>query len=273
VSELASAARAWRRARDPAGYHVAAVGVRLPSAGGTREVLRDVTLDVEPSEIVGIVGRSGTGKTTLLRVLGGLLAPSAGTVTLDGGAVAGPPDGVVMVFQDYTGALLPWRTVARNVALGIEQHVGRDERRRRVDAALEMVGLSERGSEYPARLSGGMAQRVQIARALAVAPRVLLMDEPFGALDAITKATLQDMVLQVHEQTGTTIVFVTHDLEEAIYLSDRVLVLMGSPGTVGEALATELPRPRDQLGTRELPRYLQVRHLLGRALRADDGDG
>ena len=135
-----------------------------------------------------------------------------------------------MVFQDYGNALLPWRTVARNTALGLEGRVGPDERRRRVAQALQMVGLADAGSEYPWRLSGGMAQRAQIARALALQPKVLLMDEPFGALDAITKAALQDALLHVQHQTDATVVFITHDLDEAIYLSDRVLVLAGRPG-------------------------------------------
>ena len=176
-----------------------------------------------------------------------------------------------MVFQDYGNALLPWRTVARNAALGLEGRVGRDERRCRVADALRMVGLEDHGSEYPWRLSGGMAQRVQIARALALEPKVLLMDEPFGALDAITKAVLQDVLLNVQRQTDTTIVFITHDLDEAIYLSDRVLVMTGTPGAITLDVDTEIPRPRDQLATRELPRYLRVRHLLGQSLRAEDG--
>ena len=189
----------------------------------------------------------------------------------DGETLHAPPAGVVMVFQDYGNALLPWRTVARNAALGLEGRIGRDERRSRVADALRMVGLEDRGSEYPWRLSGGMAQRVQIARALALEPKVLLMDEPFGALDAITKAALQDVLLNVQRQTDTTIVFITHDLDEAIYLSDRVLVMTGTPGAITLDVDTEIPRPRDQLATRELPQYLRVRHLLGQSLRAEDG--
>ena len=133
------------------------------------------------------------------------------------------------------------------------------------------MGLDERDSDYPSRLSGGMAQRVQIARAIAMQARVLLMDEPFGALDAITKATLQDVLLRVHQQTDATIVFITHDLDEALYLSHRLLVLCGRPGSIELTVTTELPWPRDQLATRELPRYLRLRHILGEALRADDG--
>jgi NitT/TauT family transport system ATP-binding protein len=251
-------------------YRVVGARVTLPAPDGAREVLRDVSCDVVAGEIVGVVGRSGVGKTTLLRVLGGLLPASSGTVSLHGRAVDAPPAEAVLVFQDYAGALLPWRTVSRNVALGLEGRVGRPERRHRVEHALRMVGLDGRGGDYPAGLSGGMAQRVQLARALAVAPSVLLMDEPFGALDAMTRATLQDVLLDVQRGSGATVVFVTHDLDEAIYLSDRVIVLAGTPGRVLLDLPTDLPRPRDQLRTRELPGYLAARHRIGEALRADD---
>ena len=252
-------------------YKIDAVGVRLPAADGPRPVLTDVSFDVRAGEIVGIVGPSGAGKTTLLRVLGGLLQASCGTVIFDGEVVRHPPSGAVMVFQDYGNALLPWRTVARNTALGLEGRVPRVERRRRVADALRMVGLEDRGTDYPWQLSGGMAQRVQIARALALEAKVLLMDEPFGALDAITKASLQDVLLDVQKETDATVVFITHDLDEAIYLSDRVLVINGRPGAIALTVPTELPRPRDQLATRELPRYLRVRHQLGQALRAENG--
>jgi len=252
-------------------YAVDGVGVDLRTPGGPRAILRDVSFDIGHGDVVGVVGRSGAGKTTLLRVLGGLLEYSCGTVVFDGELVRGPPHGAVMVFQDYENALLPWRTVARNAALGLEGRVGRDVRHERVAQALAMVELSDHVADYPRHLSGGMAQRAQLARALVLEPKVLLMDEPFGALDAITKATLQDVLLRVCEQTGATVVFITHDLDEAIYLSDRVVVLHGRPGTVALTVDTELPRPRDQLATRELSGYLRVRHRLGQALRVGDG--
>ena len=248
-------------------YRVDGLGVRLDGPHGSRSVLHDISLDIRAGEVVGVVGRSGVGKTTLLRVLGGLLKTDCGTVTFDGAPVTRPPTGAVMVFQDYQNALLPWRTVARNTALGLESRIGRRERDSLVAEALSMVGLGEHAKDYPWRLSGGMAQRVQIARALAMQPSVLLMDEPFGALDAITKAALQDILLEVQRKTGATIVFVTHDLDEAIYLSDRVVVLCGRPGAVALTVETELPRTRDQLETRELSRYLSLRHLLGEELR------
>jgi NitT/TauT family transport system ATP-binding protein len=256
---------------NPILYKVDGLCVRLPASDGQQAVLHNLSLEVREGEIVAVIGRSGVGKTTLLRVLGGLLRASSGSVTFDDKPVQAPPDGVVMVFQDYGNALLPWRTVARNAALGLEGRTGSGERRRRVDDALRMVGLEDSGTEFPPRLSGGMAQRVQIARALALAPRVLLMDEPFGSLDAITRAVLQDVLLDVQKQTDATVVFVTHDLDEAIYLSDRVLVLTGKPGAVTLVIDTEIPRPRDQLATRELTQYLQARHVLGQTLRAEDG--
>jgi NitT/TauT family transport system ATP-binding protein len=251
-------------------YRLDGVAVTLPGPDGDRPVLGNVGFEVFDGEIVGVVGRSGSGKTTLLRLLGGLLAPSAGTVALHGRPVLEPPGEAVVVFQDYENALLPWRTVVRNTALGLEKRVSTDERRRRVDDALRMVGLEHHGADYPWQLSGGMAQRVQIARALAMRPRVLLMDEPFGALDALTKAALQDVLLDVHRQTAATIVFVTHDLDEAIYLADRVLVLAGAPGHIALELRTDLPRPRHQLATREAASYLRARHRLGELLGAGE---
>jgi NitT/TauT family transport system ATP-binding protein len=250
-------------------YRVHGVGVTLQVSAGPLEVLRDITFELAQGEIIGIVGRSGTGKTTLLRVLGGLLPATTGAVEIDGQTIDGPPETVATVFQDYVNALLPWRTVARNVALPLERKLSKAERKERVQTALDLVGLGRRGSDHPWQLSGGMQQRVQIARALALSPRVLLMDEPFGALDALTKASLQDELLRMHAQTQATIVFITHDLEEAIYLSDRVFLIAGSPGQLTHEIPTNLPRPRDQITTRETDRYLEVRHLLSTALHEE----
>lgn len=247
-------------------YELRDVSVRLDTENGPLDILEDVNFSMRPGEIVGIVGRSGTGKTTLLRVLGGLLPATTGSCEVYGKPIDGPPDTVVTVFQDYGNALLPWRSVARNAELGIERSMAKTARRERVDEALEMVGLSSRRDEYPWRLSGGMQQRVQIARALAMRPRVLLMDEPFGALDAMTKATLQDELLQLKERTGATILFITHDMDEAVYLSDRVFVIAGSPGTITMQHQIDLPRPRHQISTRELPEFLSARHSLAEAL-------
>jgi NitT/TauT family transport system ATP-binding protein len=250
-------------------YSLTDVGVRLESSAGPIDILENVTFGVGDGEILGIVGRSGVGKTTLLRLLAGLVVPSSGEITFEGRTFSRPPERVVTVFQDYGNALLPWRTVERNVRLGLERHLRGAELATRVNEALSMVGLEDRRGDYPWRLSGGMQQRVQIARALAMRPRVLLMDEPFGALDAMTRAFLQDELLRVHKETGATIIFITHDLEEAIYLSDRVLVMSGPPGTISQSEEIRLPRPRDQLTTREQPEYLSVRHRLGVAIHAE----
>jgi NitT/TauT family transport system ATP-binding protein len=240
--------------------------VRLTGSAGAVDILRGVDLSIRRGEFVSILGASGSGKTTLLRVLGGLAPVTGGEVRCDGSVVSGPPSGVVTVFQDYSNSLLPWRTVRKNVALGVEGRLSKAECEQRIDEALAMVNLTASAAEYPYRLSGGMQQRVQIARALAMRPSVLLMDEPFGALDAMTKASLQDQLQQVQAATGTTVVFVTHDVEEAVYLSDRVVVLSGRPAAVGLSLDVPLPRPRDQITTKESPDYLDLRHRVYAAL-------
>lgn len=249
-----------------AGYQVHQVGVAFGAGADRLQVIEGIDFSVPHGEIVAVVGRSGTGKTTLLRVLSGLLAPTEGSLTVDGRGVKGVPDGVVTVFQDYGQALLPWRTVQKNVELGLEKSLTAAQRKERAREALRMVHLDGREREYPARLSGGMQQRVQIARALALEPRILLMDEPFGALDAFTKASLQDEILQVQERTGATILFITHDIDEAIYLSDRVLVIAGSPGRITHQVVPGLDRPRDQLQTRAHPDFLAARERLTEAL-------
>ena len=234
--------------------------------GAKRLVLDGVSFEVGAGEFVSIMGRSGVGKTTLLRVLAGLHEPLADSPTSDymvrfsDEAVAGPPEGVSLVFQDYTSSLLPWRSVARNVELPLEGRLSKADRQVRVTEALEMVGLADRHDAQPFELSGGMQQRVQLARALASRPAALLMDEPFGALDALTKADLEDQLLEIFTATGTTVVFVTHDIEEAVYLSDRVLVLDGSPAKIVAEIPVESPRPRTQMYTRESPDFLRARH-------------
>ena len=251
------------QARTMTAFDSHGVSVELDSSEGRRRILAGVDLRIAKGEFLTIMGRSGTGKTTLLRVLGGLLAPTADSqVNFQGRQVDGPPDGVVFVFQNYAASLLPWRTVERNVALGLEGKVAKGELRERVADALTMVGLADRAKDYPWRLSGGMQQRVQLARALAVRPSALLMDEPFGALDAMTKGALQDELLRVQERTGATVVFVTHDIDEAVYLSDRIVILDGSPATIGKEFPVDLPRPRHQLTTKERPEFLKVRRAV-----------
>jgi NitT/TauT family transport system ATP-binding protein len=240
-------------------YECDAVSLELFPHGRRRLIIDSLSLNVRAGEFLSIVGSSGTGKSTLLRLLGGLVPASSGAIRFRGAAVTGAPSGVVVVFQDYSNALLQWRSVARNVALGIEGKLGKAEVDARVSEALQMVGLQKNAPDHPWQLSGGMQQRVQIARALALKPQVMLMDEPFGALDAMTKASLQDEVLKVHRQTGTSFVFITHDIEEAVYLGDRVVVLAGPPGRIHKTIDIALPRPRDQMHTRQSSEFLQYR--------------
>jgi NitT/TauT family transport system ATP-binding protein len=231
-----------------------------------RDVLRDLSFTVDEGEILTICGASGTGKTSLLRILAGLTRQSSGAARFRGQDITGPADGIALVFQDYGNALLQWRTVARNVGLGIERNVKGDALRQKVAEALRLVGLEKNSDDYPWQLSGGMQQRVQIARALALKPSVLLMDEPFAALDAMTKASLQDELLRVRQQTGASIIFITHDIEEAVYLGDRVVVLRGSPAELAASFDVSLPQPRSQVTTRELPEFLALRHKIHDAI-------
>jgi len=230
---------------------------------GGRRILDDVSFEVPRGEFVCVVGPSGCGKTTLLRLVTGLLRAGAGEVRCNGARGNGPSRDVAVVFQDYSKALLPWRTASGNVSLALEAaRVPAPLRRERITSLLAKVGLADYADHYPAQLSGGMQQRLQIARCLAQKPKILLMDEPFGALDAMTRQSLQDEVARLVEATGTTVLFVTHDLEEAIYLGDRVIALRADPGRVAQVIDVALPRPRDQLATREDPQFLRLRHSL-----------
>ena len=229
-------------------------------AGRSVEALRDLTFSVGASELVCVVGPSGCGKTTLLRCAAGLLEPTAGEVLLEGARVAGPPPGMAVVFQEYGRSLFPWMTVRANVELPLRaRRLPGGRRDELVTGALDAVGLDDVHGAYPWQLSGGMQQRVAIARAVAYQPHVLLMDEPFAAVDAQTRAELEDLVRSLWRRTGVTIVFVTHDIDEAVYLGQRVLILSSSPTVVQEDLAVDLPDERDQLITRSDPRFTQLR--------------
>ncbi|MEU1185029.1 ABC transporter ATP-binding protein [Streptomyces sp. NPDC005820] len=237
-------------------------GLRKVYEGSGRrvEAVRDLTFTVGAGELVCLVGPSGCGKTTLLKCMGGLLAPTSGEVLLEGRRVTGPPPGMAFVFQEYGRSLFPWMRVGANVELPLKQKGLPKERRRELVAdALASVGLADAAGAYPWQLSGGMQQRVAIARALAYEPQVLLMDEPFAAVDAQTRADLEDLVRGLWRERGITILFVTHDIDEAVYLGERVVVLSASPTVVREQLKVDLPAERDQLHTRVAPRFAELR--------------
>lgn len=237
----------------------------------------DISLDVAPSEFLSIVGPSGCGKSTLLRLAAGLMAPSQGQVFVDDRPVRSPPPGVVYLFQQYARSLFAWRTVIDNVMFALEgrRDVPRGERRRRCEDHIRQVGLAGFEDKYPWQLSGGMQQRVAIARALAAEPRVLLLDEPFSAVDALTRMELQSLLLELWTRNRFTALLVTHDVEEAVFLADRVAVLGSRPTTLTSVFEVGLERPRDQIVTRETPRFLELRHklmasLLGRSRGGHD---
>jgi NitT/TauT family transport system ATP-binding protein len=236
---------------------------RVSLSYGDKPIISDLSLSVTKGEIVCIIGPSGCGKTTALRLAGGLVRPSSGSVVVNGKPITGPRREAAIVFQDYGKALLPWRTASGNVSLALEAaRTPAHTRAARIALLLEKVGLKGHDQKYPTEMSGGMQQRLQIARCLAQEPDVLLMDEPFGALDAMTRQTLQDETLSIVTDTGATVFFVTHDIEEAIYLGDRVIGLLPNPGRIGVDCEIRLPRPRSQLETRELPEFLRLRRLL-----------
>jgi NitT/TauT family transport system ATP-binding protein len=234
---------------------------------GGREILSPTSFSVARGEFVCIIGPSGCGKTTLLRAAAGFVKPSAGAARRHGKPITGPSREVAFVFQDYGRALLPWRTVQGNISLALEAaHVPEAERAARIAKVLATVGLTAHASKFPAQLSGGMQQRVQIARCLAQEPELMMMDEPFGALDAMTRESLQDELSSLVRTTGLTVLFVTHDLDEAIYLSDRVIALRSNPTPDKPSLAAmvevKIERPRNQLLTKEHPEFLRLRREL-----------
>ncbi|WOP19386.1 ABC transporter ATP-binding protein [Raineyella sp. LH-20] len=224
------------------------------------EAIRRIDLSVAAGELICVVGPSGAGKTTLLRCMSGLMAPTSGEVVLGGTPISGPPKGMAVVLQEYGRSLFPWLTVAQNVELPLkEKGVPKAERKRLVSQALEAVALADVPDSYPWQLSGGMQQRVAIARAAAYEPKVLLMDEPFAAVDAQTRFELEDLVRSLWKRLGVTVVFVTHDIDEAIYLGERVVVLSGRPTVVLEDVRVDLGIDRDQLETRGHPEFARLR--------------
>lgn len=230
---------------------------------GQKTILDRIDMDVGENEFLCIVGASGCGKTTLLRIVAGLVSPSRGEISYAGRPVTAPTRDVAMVFQDYTNALLPWRSSAGNVELALEgRGISKAAREARIKELLSLVGLSGHEDKLPGELSGGMQQRLQIARCLAQDPKMLLMDEPFGALDALTRRSLQDEIRRIAQAEGLTVMFVTHDLEEAIYLGDRVVALKSHPGRIASVYDIDLPRERNQIETPDLPEFRRLRHEL-----------
>jgi NitT/TauT family transport system ATP-binding protein len=225
---------------------------------------KDISFAIGEKEFVALIGPSGCGKSTLLHITAGLSAPTSGAVRLKGVTVTAPRSEMMYVFQQYTKSIFPWKTVLDNVCLGIKYRANGS--RKDIEAVgrkqLEVVGLGAYAHYYPYQLSGGMQQRVAIARALARRPEILLMDEPFSALDAMMRIELQDLLLWLWREFGLTILFVTHDLDEALYLAQRVIMLSASPGRVAEIIDVPLPYPRTQVQTRREPVYLELRELL-----------
>ncbi|WP_180064389.1 ABC transporter ATP-binding protein [Pusillimonas noertemannii] len=243
------------------------------SRGQETKAIGNVSLAIERGSFVSIVGPSGCGKSTLLQIMAGLIEPSSGKAYIESQEVHAPPRQVVYVFQQYTRSLFPWKTVRGNVEYGLKSRESMTAQQiaSRANEYIELVKLQGFEDHYPWQLSGGMQQRVAIARALACKPNVLLMDEPFSAVDALTRVGLQDLVLRLWRELGLTIVLVTHDVEEAVYLSTRVVALTKPPSTVGIDLEITLPHPRQQIATKELPQYLEYRHRLLAQLFADEG--
>jgi NitT/TauT family transport system ATP-binding protein len=248
---------------DPVQGKIVIDGIEKEFESGDRTVraLQDVSFGVETGEFVCIVGPSGCGKTTLFRIIAGLEDPTEGTIWLNGEPVENPGTDRGMVFQEY--GLFPWRTVLQNVGFGLEQRdMPKTERREVAMEMIDLVGLDGFEDSYPNELSGGMKQRVGIARALAVDPEILLMDEPFGSVDAQTRDMLHEELLRIWEETGKTVLFVTHDVDEAVTLADRVVVLTGSPGRVHEIVGIDLERPRSRTDNAFADREERIRSLI-----------
>lgn len=264
----------WKGGLEVAGNSVAVVSVEhlnkvYASKQRRVEAIGDLSFEVAAGDFTCIVGPSGAGKTTLLKCLAGLLAPTRGTVRVNGREVKGPPPEMAIVFQEYARSLFPWKTVRENIELPLKHRkLPEAERKRLVDSALEAVALSGAGDSYPWQLSGGMQQRVAIARAVAYQPKVMVLDEPFAAVDAQTRADLEDLMLRLWSEFGLTILFVTHDIDEAVYLGQRVLVLSASPTRVLDDVKIALPNPRTQAQTRIEPAFAELRTRVYRGIQA-----
>jgi NitT/TauT family transport system ATP-binding protein len=251
----------------PALVEVHGVGHDYPQGDTVHRVLDGVDFTANAGEVVCIVGPSGVGKTTLLRTIGGLQRPTRGTVTIDGQPLDGPSGAIGLVFQDYSRSLFPWLSVLDNVTLPLRGKHSRIQRAERGRTALREVGLLAAENKRPWELSGGMQQRVAIARALAYEPAVLLMDEPFASVDAQTRAELEDLTLRVRDDLGQTVLLITHDIDEAVYLADRVVVLHGSPASVIDEIPIPLGPEREQITTRSTPEFAKLRARVHRLIQ------
>jgi len=269
---------AQQRVGSPAGTSASPVeavldvrrmGVSFDAGGRSKEILRDVTFSISAKEFVCIVGPSGAGKTTLVRCLAGLSRPTAGTVLLDGEPVVGPPARLALVAQDYSRSLMPWLRVRDNVRLPLRgKGIAAAEQKDRVAAALNAVGLPGAEDLYPRQLSGGMQQRVSIARALAYDPEILIMDEPFASVDAQTRAELEDLIMKLQRGSQMSVVLITHDIDESVYLSDRILVLGGRPAGIMQEFAIDLGTERDQLETKAMRAFAEYRSEVFRSIQS-----
>ena len=254
---------------------ISKVGKTFDTRSGKFEALRDVDLTIDEGEFVSIIGHSGCGKSTLLNLVAGLERPTLGGIFLKGDLVEGPGPERAVVFQNHS--LLPWLTVYGNVRLAVDKVFAKKkssaERDRWTREMLELVNMSAAANKRPAEISGGMNQRVGIARALAMEPKVLLLDEPFGALDALTRAQLQDSVMEIHARLGNTVIMITHDVDEAVLLSDRIVMMNNGPAaTIGEVHDVALPRPRCRIKLGEHPDYLAARSAVMRFLTRNRTD-
>ena len=245
-------------------------GVSKVYSNGDSElkVLSNISLEISDGEFVAICGRSGVGKSTLLRIIAGLVNPTTGSISIAGKVVLDPPDAMGFVTQDYSRSLLPWFTVEKNVALPLKRmKISKTEKQAKVLEILDSVGLRNFAKYYPWQLSGGMQQRVAIARALVLDPKLLLLDEPFASVDAQIRLELEDLIASVVRQKKITTIIVTHDIDEAIYLADKVILLANQPAQLKQVIAVRLKRPRNQIDTRSDPKFVKLRTSLYSSLK------